>query len=112
MQLTKKIREIESEPTGYAALRFVIGMINVVGWLLILLHTFITFVIIFPYMRMQLTELLPTYLLTILAWMGGSFVGVTIIASAQVLEILMDIRRDLHITRRYIRAFGLDNAQE
>jgi hypothetical protein len=113
MQLAKKIKEIESEPTGYAALRFVIDAINIVGWLVSISHTFVVFFAIYPFIDKRFPgEPLPAIMLTLLAWMGGIFVGIIIIASAQVLEILMDIRRDLHITRRYIRAFGLDNVQE
>jgi hypothetical protein len=43
----------------------------------------------------------------IFAWLPGLLIGFSIIASGQALRILMDIRKDVHLTRRYVRRFGL-----
>ena len=97
---------IEDQPTRYGALWLVIGMINVVGMLVIAIHTLITITTIYPYMQRQFPETLPAVLFTLFAWMGGAFVGVVIIAQGQVIELLLDIRNDIHVTRRYVRRFG------
>jgi hypothetical protein len=112
MKLYEKIAEIEEQPMPYGALRVVAAAFNIMGWLVIVLHGIVTIVLVYPFMADKFNEILPALLLSLFVFLIGVLFGVFIIASGQIIELLFDMRRDMRITRRYIRAFGLHFARE
>jgi hypothetical protein len=110
-KLKDDIETIEDQPMPYGALRVVAFATNIIGWLVIVIHLLITAVVIHPYLRNKYDETLPALLLTALALFAGLLVGIFIIAQAQIIELMLDIRNDLHLTRRYVRRFGLHIAR-
>lgn len=107
-KLSDDIVNIEGTPQPYGALRIVIASFNIIGWAVIVIHFLVTVVLAYPFIRGKLpNDALVVLLLTLVFLLIGFLVGISIIASGQVLELLLDMRNDIHITRRYVRRFGL-----
>ena len=105
-KLKDDLEIIEDAPMPYGALQVISAAFNILGWLVIIVHCLVTAVIIHPFIRGRFGEFLPTLLLSIFALFIGLLYGVSIIAVGQVIELMIDIRNDVRITRRYVRRFG------
>jgi hypothetical protein len=106
-RLIADIEDIESEPIPYGALRFVIGMINVLGWVVII-STSLIVALSYSFIRTKFgDDNTITVAISIMIWCIGLIFGTVIIAQAQIVELMLDIRNDMHVTRRFIRRFGL-----
>ena len=111
-KLVDSIEDIEEYRSPYGALRVVVWVTQVIAWLITTLHIVITAGVVYPFIRARLVEDLPTILLTLLFALIGLLFGIGILASAEIIELLMDMAKDVHLTRRYVRRFGLHMARD
>ncbi|MBI5950176.1 MAG: hypothetical protein HY865_00850 [Chloroflexi bacterium] len=111
-KLRDDIDAIEDQRAPYGALRVVVWVTSTIGWVVIAVHIALTVFVAHPFIRSKLLGAeLPTLLLTLFFGLIGSLFGIGILASAQIIDLLMDIRNDVHLTRRYVRRFGLHMAR-
>jgi hypothetical protein len=111
-RLISQVRTIDNESAPYGALRFVSGMFNIIGFVVIIIHTILMVMSAYPYILEKLGDQLIALAITVLAWGIGTIFGIVIIAQGQMLELMLDIRNDMYLTRRYVRRFGLHMARE
>jgi len=120
--LVDDIRTIDDEPTPYEALRFTGGLIVFIGWVVIIMGWFFAFtlglIISETIARNFISDGEPysavrnmTMFLSVIMGMGNSLYGLLLIASGQVVQVLLDMRNDTHATRRYVRRFGLNMSE-
>lgn len=109
--LKDSLTDIESQSEPYRALHFVAGVIQVIGWAGLIMHTIVIIAFGYPFIRTKIVEDLAIYAIAFLAWGVGLTPGIFIIAQGQLIDLLLDIRNDIRITRRYTRRFGLHFAR-
>lgn len=103
-RLIENIEAIDNSRVQYGALRFVVGVINVLGWI-IMLAPVLAYAVNYYRTGDVMSEV--TTLIHIVSIIGGILIGIFTIAYAQILELLMDVRHDVYLARRFIRRFGL-----
>lgn len=116
--LIDEVRQLESEPKPYEAVRFTSGLIVFLGWVFIIGGWFLAFTIgaVFgetlaqffaksgsSYSVLQNITILISFILGFI----NTVFGVGMIASGQLLAVMLDIRNDTHTTMRLVRRFGL-----
>jgi len=116
------IKAIDQEPLPYDALRFTGGLIVFLGWVVIIVGTLaITMASAYTLgMAEKVIGSTSAYsvtlnvsrLITIIGILINAIIGISFIAAGQVIAVLLDIRNDLHTTKRYIRRFGLHGARK
>jgi len=110
-KLLDQIMDVEEEPKRYNALHLAAGIIQVIGWVSIIIHAILTILLAYPFIRMKIVEDLAVYALTFMVWILGSLFGVFIIAQGQLIDLLLGMSDDIHLTRKYLRRFGLHMAR-
>lgn len=115
--LVADIQKIEGESKPYTALHFTSGLLGLFGWLVIIfgwLFAFTAGVVLSETIARTFvsdgasSSILRnmTFLISTIIGVLNTLLGISLIAASQIIEVLLDVRNDLHVTRSYIR-FGL-----
>jgi len=114
----QEIKQIENAPKPYEALHFTSGvivffgwMVIIFGWLFALTFGSVAAASIAKYLVSEdaTSQVLQNMNVLVVIVLGGINMiwGITLIASGQVLAVILDIRDDTHVTMRLVRRFGL-----
>lgn len=113
----QEIKQLESQPKPYEALRFTSGLMIFFGWLVIIgvwVSVSMTYTFTVSMAENMVSDAVSytvvsnlAVLISILFGMAGTILGITLIASGQVFQVMLDIRNDMNLTARLVRRFGL-----
>ncbi len=101
-----ELKSLQKESRGYGALRFTADLIVFLGWLIIIGGIFLA-VSVYKIMSEISSQSDTAILASIMTGIFSLFGGVFSIASGQFLELMLEMRDDLHVNTRLLRRLSL-----
>ncbi len=101
-----ELKSLQKESRGYGALRFTADLIIFLGWLIIISGFFLS-AGVYKSVNVISSQSDAAILAAIMTIIFSLFMGVFSIASGQFLELMLEMRDDLHVNTRLLRRLSL-----